>query len=173
MVQELWAKLNPREKLVVYGAVAVAVGWLVGFLLATKNYCPGGSAFGISCNFNWFTAGTAGLFSMLALLLAIAGVVVLYLRYAPNMNVTWPMPFSQILLGIGGGAAACAVLVLLFQFTYGYSIGDAPIFMYLADLVLIAGGALMAWAAYQEWLVAKPNAPTTPPTNPPTQPPTV
>ncbi len=150
VVQELWAKLNPRERFVVYGAGAVVLGWLVGFLLASKDYCSGILP-GASCSINGFAAGNAGLFSFLVLILAIVALVVLYLRYAPNSNITWPLPFPQLLLAICGAALVCAVLVFLFQFTYGFSIGDAPIFMWVADVLVIAGGALMAWGAYQEW----------------------
>ena len=63
------------------------------------------------------------------------------------------MPVAQILLGLSVAALVCGVLTLLFQFTSALT--DPPILMYLADVVLIGGGALMAWGAYQEWLTTK------------------
>ena len=153
MVNELWAKVSPRERFVAYGVVAVVVGWILGTILGSKSY--GGSVAGYSfgVTYNYFSWGTAGLLSILALLLGIVGGVVLYLKIAPNMNITWPMPVGQILLGISVAALVCAALTVLFQFTD--NLPDPPVLMYLADVVLVAGGALMAWGAYQEWLTTK------------------
>ena len=155
MLNELWAKVSPREKFVAYGVAAVVVGWILGTILGTKSY-GGGTVAGYTIpgvSYNYFSYGTAGLLAILALLCGIAGGVVLYLKIAPNMNITWPMPVAQILLGISVAALVCGVLTLLFQFTSALT--DPPILMYLADVVLIGGGALMAWGAYQEWLTTK------------------
>lgn len=155
MLKELWAKVNANQKFVVYGAVGVLVGWLVGQFIATSS-SPGISYLGTTIggySISWFSAGNAGLFAILGLLLAIVAVVVLYLKLAPNMNITWPMPFAQILLGICGAVLVCGVLVVLMQFSYGLS--GAPVTMWLADLIFVGSGAVMAWFAYQDYVASK------------------
>jgi hypothetical protein len=102
---------------------------------------------------SWFSAGNAGLFAILGLVGAIAAVVVLYLKFAPSMNITWPMPFAQILLGIAGATLVCGVLVVLMQLSYGFN--GAPVTMWIADLLFVGSGAVMAWFAYQDYLVSK------------------
>lgn len=154
MVQELWAKISQAEKFIVYGAAAVLVGWIVGQFIATVNLCGGLNIAGISCpTFSYFSAGNSGTFAILGLVLDIATVAVIYLKVAPNMNITWPMPFAQILLGVAGATLVCGVLVVLMQLSYG--LGGAPITMWIADLFFVGGGAVMAWFAYQEYVAAK------------------
>jgi hypothetical protein len=155
VLQELWAKVNANQKFVAYGAVGVLVGWLVGQFIATSS-SPGittiyGSVGGYSIS--WFSAGNSGLFAILGLVGAIAAVVVLYLKVAPNMNIAWPRPFAQILLGICGAVLVCGILVVLMQFSYGLT--GAPITMWLADIIFVGGGAAMTWFAYQDYLVSK------------------
>jgi len=155
VLNELWAKISPRERFVAYGAGLVLVGWLVGQFIATVNLCPSGA--GAYCaglgSFSYFTAGNSGLFAILGLVAGIAGAVILYLKVAPNMNITWPMPVAQVLLGVSVAALVCGVLVVLMQVSYG--LGGAPITMWIADLLFVGGGALMSWGAYQEWLLTK------------------
>ncbi len=157
MVNELWAKISARERFVVYGAAGVLVGWIVGQFMATYNPCAGlnvGAYGGSFCSsYSYFGAGTAGIFAILGLVAAIGAIVVLYLKNAPNMKITWPMPVAQILLGVSVAALACGALVVLFQLTSG--LAAAPITMWIADLIFVGGGALMAWGAYQEWLLTK------------------
>jgi hypothetical protein len=155
VLKELWAKVSPRERFVAYGVVGVVVGWILGTVLGSTTI-GGGNVAGYNIpgvTVNYFSWGNAGLFSILALVLGIVGGVVLYLKIAPNMNITWPMPVAQILLGISVAALVCGALVLLFQVTN--SLTGAPALMYVADVVLIGGGALMSWGAYQEWLLSK------------------
>jgi hypothetical protein len=149
---ELWAKVSAREKLMVYGAAVVAIGVLVGMILGTKSYGIGT----YSVSVNYFTAENAGLFALLALVGAIATLVVIYLHVAPNMNITWPVPFAQVLLIVAVATAACAVLIVLMQLirTGGFGV-DPPIFMYVGDIAAIAGGALLGYAAYMEWMASK------------------
>ena len=154
MVQELWAKISARERLIVYGAVAVLVGWIVGEFIATVNLCAGYTIPGYTCpSFSYFTAGNSGLFAILGLLAAIAAVVVVYLKVAPNMNITWPMPVAQVLLGVSAVTLVCGLLVVLMQVSYGLS--GAPITMWIADLIFVGGGALQAYAAYMEYTASK------------------
>ena len=152
MAQQLWAKLSAGEKFIAYGAAAVVVGWIVGLILGSVNPCPGaGAAFCPSVNyFSWSTAGTT---AILALILAVAVIVVLYLKVAPNMNITWPMPVAQVLLGVAALGGALAVITALLNVTNGLS--SPPIGMYIADLLFVAGGAVMAWFAYQGFVASK------------------
>jgi hypothetical protein len=158
VVKELWAKISAREKFVVYGAAAVIVGWIVGQFIATYNPCAGLNlgAYGNLCSsasFSYFSAGNAGMFALLGLIAGIGAAVIVYLKVAPNMNITWPMPVAQVLLGVSAVALACGVLVVLMQVSYG--LGNAPITMWIADLIFVGGGAVMAWFSYQEFLAAK------------------
>jgi hypothetical protein len=158
VLNEVWAKVSAREKLVVYGAAAAAVGVLVGMILGTKSY-GGGSYAGINIpgvSVNYFTAENAGLFALLTLIGAIAALVVVYLHAAPNMNVTWPMPYAQVLLGVAGATGACAVLIVLMQLIRAGGFGtEPPIFMYVGDILAVGGGALAAYAAYMDWTSSK------------------
>lgn len=157
-MNELWAKLGAREKLVAIGAALVAVGALVGMILGTKTY-GGETILGYktpSVSVNYFTAENAGTFAVLALIGAIATLVVLYLKVAPNMKVNWPAPFVQVLLVVAGITAICAVLVLLMQLIRAGGLGDdPPIMMYIADVLVVGGGVLMGYAAYMEWSGSK------------------
>ncbi len=153
MLNELWAKVSAREKLVVYGAALAVVGVLVGLILGTKSY---GIASVYSISVNYFTADTAGIFVWLTLLAAIATLVVVYLHVAPNMKVTWPMPYPQILLGAAGATGLMAILIVLGQLIRPGGFGpEPPIFMYVADVMVVAGGVLAAYAAYMDWTASK------------------
>jgi hypothetical protein len=155
VVNELWAKLSARDRFILYGSLAVVVGWLLGTILGSKSY-GGGNVAGVAIpgvTYNYFSWGNAGLFDILALVAGIATLVVLYLKVAPNMNIAWPLPVVQILLGLTAIAAACGVLALLFQFTNNLT--DPPVLMYLADLLIIGGGGFAAFTAYQEYMASK------------------
>lgn len=156
VLQELWAKVSAREKLVVYGAALAVLGVLVGLILATTSYggTIGGISYGVSVNY--FTYDTAGIFVWLTLIAAIVTLVVVYLHVAPNMHVTWPMPYAQILLGVAGATLVCAVLVVLGQLIRAGGFGpNPPIFMYVADVMVVVGGALAAYAAYMDYNASK------------------
>jgi hypothetical protein len=158
VLQELWAKVSAKERFIVYGAVAVLVGWVVGQFIATFNPCAGLNlgAYGNLCSaasFSFFSAGNAGLPAILGLLGAIATAVVVYLKVAPNMNINWPMPVAQVLLGVCVFTVVCAALTVLIQLTNG--INGAPVTLWLADILFVGGAAAMAWFAYQEWLPTK------------------
>jgi hypothetical protein len=157
-IQEIWNKLNPRERLSAWGALAIAVGWIIGL---TASYGLGGGG--------------------LALIGAIAVLVILYLKYAPNQTITWPAPVATIVLVISAIVAIGALLTLLDMLRllgligYGFVAGAV-----LAGIVTAAGAALMVWGAWQEYQLtaatARPgstsSAPPPPATGPlPTQPP--
>ena len=84
-VQEIWNKLNPRERLTGIGALLIILGWIVGL-----------------------TARGLGIGS-LGLLGAVAVLVVLYLKYA-NPDIKWPIAVSLIVLAVAAIVALGAVL---------------------------------------------------------------
>jgi hypothetical protein len=153
VLKELWAKLSPRERFVAYGVVGVVVGWIAGLVLGNQSNCASylGSNLCVG-SVNYFSLGNAGLFGILALVLGIAVGVVLYLKIAPNTNITWPMPVAQILLGGAVATLVFGALMTLIQFT---NPGSPPALMYVADVLVVGGGALMSWGAYQEWTLSK------------------
>ena len=154
MLQETWAKISARERLVIFGGIAVIVGWIVGEFIATVNLCGGLNIAGYSCpSFSYFTAGNSGLFAILGLVAAIAAAVVVWLKVAPNMNITWPMPVAQVLLGVCAATLVFGILVVLMQISYG--LAGAPITMWVADVIFVGGGGLQAYAAYMEYTASK------------------
>jgi len=153
-VNEILAKLTQNEKLMGAGAIATAVGWLLGMIIASKNACEGLDIGGYSAlcpSVNFFTWGNAGTLALLALVAAILLVVVLYLKVS-GANVSWPMPVSQILLGLGVATVGLAALTVLIQISNG--LDGAPIGMWIADVVLVGGGAVAAYGAYMEYSAA-------------------
>lgn len=143
--------LSMPEMLIGGGAVVVAIGTILGFILGTTSY-GGGSLYGVdipSVSVNYYTAENAGFFALLALLGAVGTMALIFLHATPSMKITWPLPFGQILMGAAGVTAACAILVVLMQLIRSGGFGpEPPIFMYLADLAGIAGGVLMGAGAY-------------------------
>lgn len=141
-VQGLWNKLNPRERLTVWGALGVAVGWIIGLI---GSYGFGGNT--------------------LALVGAIAAVVVLYLKYSPTQSITWPAPVSTIVLGISAFVALLGLLALLGILQL---LGLAGAFggffaaAILAGIVTAAGAGVMLWGAWQEYQVSRPATTTGP-----------
>jgi hypothetical protein len=148
VLNEILAKLTKNEKLIGIGAVVVAVAWLVGWLITDS----------------WYSLSGAQTMGLLALVAAIVAVVVLYLKYAPNMNITWPAPLPVLLLGIAAVAGVVALIGLLQAFTYdpfaGYGnlIGvkaNKPIMLYVAAAGVVVGAGLMVYAAYLDWTASK------------------
>ena len=153
VLNELWAKLSARERFIVFGAIAAIVGWLVGLILGSNTY--GSTVLGVNygVTVNFYTWGTAGIFDHLAFVTALATLVVMYLKVAPNMNITWPMPVVQILLGLTVACVACGLLALLFQFSNGLT--GAPALMYVADVLVIGGAGFAAFNGYMEYTASK------------------
>ena len=131
-VQEIWNKFNPRERLSGIGAGLIILGWIVSL-----------ASYGVG-------AGTV------ALLGAIAVLVILYLKYAPNQNITWPAPTSLLILGISGVVAVLVLLDLLRVLGVLSFFGATAI---LAILLEVAGSAVMLWGAWQEYQIVKPAMP--------------
>jgi hypothetical protein len=146
-VQEVWNKLNPRERLTAWGALIVALSWIVSL-----------AGYGVS-------AGTVSLLG------AIAVLAVLYLKYSPNQSITWPAPIPTVILGISAIVALLAAIDVLTSLRYlglfGFGVG-------LIALILEAiGAALMVWGAWQEYQLTKPatTAGSPPSSLPPASPP--
>ena len=148
MLNEILAKLTKNEKLIGIGAVVVVVAWILGLVITDS----------------WYSASGAQTMGLLALVAAVIAVVVLYLKYAPNMNITWPAPLPVILLGIAAVAGVVALIGLLQAFTYdpfaGYGnlIGakaNKPIMLYVAAAGVVVGAGLMVYAAYLDWTASK------------------
>jgi hypothetical protein len=154
---EVWNKFNPRERMIAIGALIVIVGWIVSLV----------SAFGIGGN-------------TITLIGAIAVLVILYLKYAPNQNITWPAPVPLILLGISGISGLLA-LVSLLQWVSLLG-GFASVFglALISAVVTAVGAALMVWGSWQEYQLSPKTtgttssapgpAPTAPPPAPPAPP---
>jgi hypothetical protein len=158
----IWQKFNSRERLTAIGAGLIIIGWLVSL-----------TSFGV---------GTG----VISLLGAIAVLAILYIKYAPNMNVAWPAPVSLLILAISAIVALLALIGLLSLLPYlsllGFFGGGL-----LAWLIGIVGAALMVWGAWQEYQIDKPampnfgggmgtrtgtgTTPTAPPTSAPPAPP--
>jgi len=139
MVQEIWNKFNANEKLIGYGGVILVVVSLIGFVL------------------RWATSSTFGLLGGLIVL------GILYVKYAPNMHVTWPAPLPLILLAVGGIVLVLQVLLILpdLRFIAG---ADA-----IVIIGLPLGAALVVWGAWQEYQKIPKNTPPNSP-NPPAPP---
>jgi hypothetical protein len=154
VVNEILAKLNQNEKIIGGGAIAILVGWILGLILTSSG------------GFSWYGQSGAQGTGLLAILAGVAAVVVIYLKYAPNTKITWPAPIPLILLVIAAVAALAALGGALQALTYdpfgglcslanSYGVGGAcpskPILLYVAAVVVLAGGAAMAYGAYMEY----------------------
>ena len=128
-VQEVWNKLNPRERLTAIGAGVILLAWVISLV----DY-----GFGTST---------------LALLGAIAVLVIFYLKYTPSQSVSWPAPIPTLILGISGVVALLAVIdVLRILGLLRFGLG-----LYAITIIIGAVGAgLMAWGAWQEYQLTKP-----------------
>jgi len=130
-VQAFWGKLNANERLVGYGAIIVAVAFLLGVF---------GGGFG--------TASTD-------LIGAIAVMVVYWLKYSPTAKINWPAPVETIVLVIAGISAIFALLAILsylsILFLFGVNI--------LAVIVNAVGCGVMAWGAWKEYQAMPKSAP--------------
>jgi hypothetical protein len=133
VLNEILAKLNQNEKLMGGGAIVFIVGWLVGFLLATVS---------------------VGAIAMLA---------ILYIKYAPNMNVNWPAPLELIELIVAAVVGIVALYLLWqnwdhsnsFNICAGYTgCPSWPITDWIAVLGVVVGGALMCYGGYMQWVAA-------------------
>ena len=150
MLNDILAKMNQNEKLIGAGAVVAVVGWLFGLILTSS----------------WYSASGAQTLGLLAVVAAVVAIVVLYLKYAPNSTMTWPLPLTMILLILGAVTAIVGLIGLFQAFTYDpcgglcngllnqYINNAKPVTLYVAALAVLVGGGLMTYAAYMEWVAA-------------------
>jgi hypothetical protein len=133
MAQAFWQKLNANEKMVMYGAGAVVVAFLVS-LVGSAGYFFGGSYTG-------------------DLVAAIAVGVLYWLKYSPN-KINWPAPIETIVVVISGIAAVFAILALLpWLGLFGFG-------LYTVAIILNAVGCgVMAWFAWKEYQAMPKTAP--------------
>lgn len=136
-VQELWGKLNAQERQVATGALVILGAWLVGILT--------GTGFGIGS---------------LPLVGALAVLAIYYLKYAPNQqSINWPAPIPTLVLVISAVVGLFALLALVSALSWlGLAAGLFGGFLlgaFVATLAVAAGGALMAWGAWQEYQAQK------------------
>ena len=149
---QIWAKFNKNERNVAFGAAIVLVAWVIG-LVGTYGYGIG----------------------FLSALGAVAVLVIYYLKYAPNQNITWPAPIPTIVLAISGIIAIVAVLSLI-QILGVLSFAGLGGLYIVALLGVTAGAVLMAFGAWQEYqAMTASSAAATPPaaqarTSPPAAP---
>ena len=153
MLNEILAKLNQNEKLIGVGAIVALVGFVVGLVLTSQSY--GVSVYSVTIN--WYSGSGAEGVGIIALILAIAAVVVVYLKYAPNMKIAWPAPLPLILLVITGVGALAALLGLFDAFTYGGGVTgiDKPIMVLVAAVVVLVGCGIQAYGSYMEYSTNK------------------
>jgi len=131
----IWQKFNPRERLSAIGAGLIILGWIVSL-----TSFGGGS-------------------TVIALLGALAVLAILYVKYTPTMNVTWPAPVSLIILAISG---IVGLLALLYVLQILPLLGFATYFggaLILAAAIEVIGAAVMLWGAWQEYQIEKPAMP--------------
>jgi hypothetical protein len=129
-VQEVWNKLNPRERFTTFGVGLV----VVGFLLSVLDYSAGGTT--------------------LSLLAALGVLVVFYIKYSPNSNVNWPAPVPTIVLGLSVVALIAAALEFLRWISFIlnnlfglYSFGT---------IIILVGTIVMVWQSWIEYQAAQP-----------------
>lgn len=134
-LQAVWNQFNSRERLSAIGAGLLILAWLIGLI----TYGAGAST--------------------IALLGAIAVLAILYIKYTPTMKVSWPAAVSLMVLAISAVVALIILLDLLQILPYlglARYFGGAVILILLLE---VAGAALMAWGAWQEYQVDKPELP--------------
>ena len=132
-VQEIWNKLNPRERLTGIGALVVVLAWIVGLTARGSRHRLARPCLG-----------------------AVAVLVVLYLKYA-NPDIKWPIHVSLIILAV---AAIVAARARCSRSLTGSPISAILGITGLLSLGLyVVGDALMVWGAWQEYQVEKPALP--------------
>jgi len=154
VLNEILAKLDQNEKLIGGGAALSVIGWVLGLVLV------GGGLYG---------ASNAQALDLGAAVVGVIAIVILYLTYAPNTNITWPQPVPVIQLVLGVLAAVGGVLGVLMAFTYdpfgglgaycssalGNLCPSKPILLFVVAIAVLVGGAAQAYGAYMNWNAKK------------------
>jgi hypothetical protein len=135
LVNEIMAKVNGSEKLVGIGAIIVIVGWVIGI-----------GSFGLGGGF-------------LSIAAAVAALVLIYLKYAPNTGITWTAQIPLILLICGGICllgGIFSVLAMLAWLSIAVWAGLFWFTWFVEPICLLVGGALMTYGGYQDYKAVKP-----------------
>ena len=117
-----FSKLSSNDKLAVYGAVAAIVGAFLGF--------GGGASWGL-----------------------ITGIAMLVIIFLPQFSPSTKLPGSKgsLMVIVGGAGGLAALLALLALLTLFGAIGGYATTWMIGLILSAAGGALMAWASWQEF----------------------
>jgi hypothetical protein len=86
----------------------------------------------------------------------VAALVLIYLKYAPNTNITWPAPVSLFLLICGGICLLGGIfstLAMLAWLGIAAAFGVAWLGWIVQPIALLVGGAIMTYSAYQDYKV--------------------
>jgi hypothetical protein len=129
-VQEVWNKLNPRERYTTFGVGMV----VVGFLLSVLDYSAGGTT--------------------LSLLAALGVLVVFYLKYSPSSNVNWPAPVPTIVLGLSVVALIAAALEVLRWVSF--ILNNLFGLWSFGTIIILVGTIVMVWQSWLEYQAAQP-----------------
>ena len=129
-VQEVWNKLNPRERFTTFGVGMV----VVGFLLSVLDYSAGGTT--------------------LSLLAALGVLVVFYLKYSPSSNVSWPAPVPTIVLGLSVVALIAAALEVLRWVSF--ILNNLFGLWSFGTIIILVGTIVMVWQSWIEYQAAQP-----------------
>jgi hypothetical protein len=129
-VQEVWNKLNPRERFTTLGVGMVVLGFVLGVL----SYSAGGTT--------------------LSLLAALGVLVVFYIKYSPTSNVNWPAPVPTIVLGLSVVALIAAALEVLrwVSFILNNLLGLWTV----GTIIILVGTIVMVWQSWLEYQAAQP-----------------
>ena len=129
-VQEVWNKLNPRERFTTFGVGVV----VVGFLLSVLDYSAGGTT--------------------LSLLAALGVLVVFYIKYSPTANVNWPAPVPTIVLGLSAVALVAAALEVLRWVSF--ILNNLFGLWSFGTIIILVGTIVMVWQSWLEYQAAQP-----------------
>jgi hypothetical protein len=158
VLNEILAKLNMNEKMIGGGAIVVVIGWILGLILT-------GSGAGVGYgSVSWYGSSGAQTMGLISVIAAIAAIVVIYLKYAPNMKITWPAPIEVVELSIAAVVGLVALYLLWTNFSNSSVVSVCngfsgcpswPMTDWIAVIGVVAGAAVMLLGAYQEWAVTK------------------
>jgi hypothetical protein len=128
-VQEVWNKLNPRERFTTFGVGMI----VVGFLLSALDYSAGGTT--------------------LSLLAALGVLVVFYLKYT-NQSINWPAPVPTIVLGLSAVALVAAALEVLRWVSF--ILNNLFGLWSFGTIIILVGSIVMVWQSWIEYQATQP-----------------
>lgn len=109
----------------------------------------------------------------LSLVGALAVIVIYWLKYSPNTNITWPAPIQLITLGISAIIAVFAVLGALGSLSLlglGGFFGGTFLLWIVGAIAVLVGAIMMVLGTWKEYQAMPKAAPPAPPAAPPAPP---